>query len=161
VEKHRFLFLKGPGAAAVAVAGVPAALTGTSMARVASPTDHLAAGASAPTTGACSSTAFAALGDRGGGFHLSGGRPPSLSSSFSSSSSDEFSGVAGGSLVARAAGTPCPATPGAPAAGSSSPSYVPLFLVLAVARRGRKPGPGASVDPIMRRPQSPSAKSTR
>jgi hypothetical protein len=62
-------------------------------------TDAYAAPAGAstndPTAGASSVAASVAYGDGGGGFHLSrGARPPSLSSS-SSSSVEEFSGVAG------------------------------------------------------------------
>jgi hypothetical protein len=74
-----------PVITAVALAGAPAALTISS-------TDRLVAGASA---GACSIAASAARGDGGRGFHLSGGHPPSLSSSYSSDD-DEFSGVAEG-----------------------------------------------------------------
>jgi hypothetical protein len=84
-----------PVAAAVALNSGPVALAGASAARAASSTDRPAAGASTPAAGACSTTALGALGDGGGGFHLSGARPLSLSSS-SSSDDDEFSGVAGG-----------------------------------------------------------------
>jgi hypothetical protein len=44
-----------------------------STTRATSSMDRLAVGTSAPTTGAYPSTASAALGDGGGGFHLSGG----------------------------------------------------------------------------------------
>jgi hypothetical protein len=102
VEKPRFLFLEGSGGtaglpvvAAVAPAGVPAVLTGASAMRAASSTDRPAADILAPAAGTCSTAASAARGDGGERFHLSGAAcPPSLSSS--SSSSDEFSGVAGG-----------------------------------------------------------------
>jgi hypothetical protein len=104
LEKPRFLFLESLGGAptapitvAAALADAPAALAGASAAHMASSADRPAAGASAPTAGACSSAASVALGDGGGGFHLSEGRPPSLSSS-SPSSDDEFSGVAGGEI---------------------------------------------------------------
>jgi hypothetical protein len=111
-----------PVAAAVALNSGPVALAGAFAARAASSTDRPAAGASTPAAGACSTTALGALGDGGGGFHLSGARPLSLSSS-SSSDDDEFSGVAGGgALAAHAADTfhsPAPSTPGA---GFSSPS---------------------------------------
>jgi hypothetical protein len=66
------------------------------VARVASSTVRPTVGASAPAVGAYSSAASAALGDGGGGFHLSArARPPSLSSS-STSPDDAFSGVTGG-----------------------------------------------------------------
>jgi hypothetical protein len=94
LEKPRFLFLEGlrgtstaPVIAAAALADAPAVLASASVACAGSSTDR-------STAGACSSAASTALGDEGGGFHLSAG-PPSLSS-YSSSSDDEFSGVAGG-----------------------------------------------------------------
>jgi hypothetical protein len=59
--------------------------------------------------------------------------------------------------AARAAGTPHLAAPGAPAAKVSSPSYAPLFLALATARRGRPPGHEVLEDPSARRPRSPFA----
>jgi hypothetical protein len=78
-----FLFLEGSGGAAgapvvatVAPAGAPAALVGISATRVASSTDRPAAHAPAPASGTCSTAASAALGDGGGGFHLSGRPPP-------------------------------------------------------------------------------------
>jgi hypothetical protein len=96
VEKPHFLFLEDLADATVAPVAAAAALPDTFAARAASSTDRLVAGASAPTTGACSSAAFAAFGDGDGGFHLSGGaRPQSLSSS-DDDDDDEFSGVAGG-----------------------------------------------------------------
>jgi hypothetical protein len=102
VEKSRFLFLEGsadavaaPVAATVALPDASAARAGASMARAAPSMDRPVASASPPATGACSSATPAAIGDGGGGTHLSGGaRPPSLSSS--SSDDDEFSGVPGG-----------------------------------------------------------------
>jgi hypothetical protein len=73
----------------------PQRLAGTSAARAASLMDCMAAGAPAPAPGAGSSSASAALGEGSAGSHLSGrARPPSLSSSFSSSD-DEYSEVAG------------------------------------------------------------------
>jgi hypothetical protein len=60
--------------------------------------------------------------------------------------------------TARAAGTPHSLAPGAPAAGSSSPSCALPALVHTATRHGRPPGPGASEDPIMRSPRSPSTK---
>jgi hypothetical protein len=164
-REARFLFLEGSGAVAAtlitataALADASAALAGASVARTASSTDRPAAGTSAPAAGACSSATFAALGDGGGGFHLLGeARPPSLSS-FSSSSNDELSRVAGERVpAARAAGTPRPAASGAPAAGFSSPSYAPPSLAPTAARRGRPPGHGAPVDLTVRRSLPPSA----
>jgi hypothetical protein len=77
LEKPRFLFLEGSGGTATtpvvataALADAPAALAGASVAHVASSTDFPVPGASAPAAGTCSLTASAALGDRGGGFHL-------------------------------------------------------------------------------------------
>jgi hypothetical protein len=54
------------------------ALAGASAVRAASSTDRSTSGASTPTAGACSSVASAALGDVGGGFHLSGAPPVAL-----------------------------------------------------------------------------------
>jgi hypothetical protein len=72
------------------------ARAGTSTACSASSIDRLAADASAPAPGACSSAASAALGEGGAGSQLSGGAcSPSLSSS-SSSPDDEYSDVSGG-----------------------------------------------------------------
>jgi hypothetical protein len=101
VEKPRFLFLGGSAgvvaAADVATAAPPvnsAACAGASAARVTSLVGCLVAGAHAPSPGAVSSAASAALGEGGEGSHLSGRvRPPSLSSS---SPDDESSEVAGG-----------------------------------------------------------------
>jgi hypothetical protein len=74
----------------------------------------------------------------GAGSHLSGrARPPLLPSS-SSSSDDEYSEVTGeDSLAAHAAGTPHSSAPGAPVAGSSSPSCVPPAPVPATTPRAR------------------------
>jgi hypothetical protein len=94
LEKPRFRFLEGSRGAATAPAVAAAVLDCAPATRAASSTDRPAAGTSSPIAGACSSAASTALGDGGGGFHLSRGRPP-LSSS-SSSSDDEFFGVAGG-----------------------------------------------------------------
>jgi hypothetical protein len=96
-----FLFLGGSadvvaatGVATAAPPAISAARGGTSVARVASLVGGLAAGAPAPTPGAVSSAASAALGEGGEGSHLSGGaRPPSLPSS--SSPDDEYSSVPG------------------------------------------------------------------
>jgi hypothetical protein len=169
VEKPRFLFLEGSGAtavapivAAIALAGAPAVLVGASAARAAPSTNRPTAGAHAPATCACSSAASAALGNGGGGLHLQGGAhprhsplppPPPTTSSLESP----------GERVpaARAAGTPRPTAPGAPAAGFSSPSCAPPSLALAAAQRGWPPGPGASVDSTVRHPRSPSANGIR
>jgi hypothetical protein len=149
VENPRFLFLGG-SADAVAAASVATALppvvsavrAGTSAARVASPVGCLAAGAPAPAPGAVSSAASAAMGEGGEGSHLSGGaRPPSLSSS---SFDDEYSEVVGEeSPATRAAGTPHFSVPGAPIAGSSSPSCAPPALAPAAAPCARVLGLGA------------------
>jgi hypothetical protein len=95
LQKPCFLFLEGSGGASAvpivtAVVLAPTALIDAPAARAsACSTDRSAVGASAPVAGACCTAAYAALGDAGGGFHLSeGARPPSLSSS-SSSSNDE------------------------------------------------------------------------
>jgi hypothetical protein len=101
LEKPCFLFLEGSAgavaalvAATTALVDTPAALADASAVRAASSIDCPAADASAPVVGACSSATSTALGDRGGGFHLSRGAPLSLSSS--SSSDDDFSVVVGG-----------------------------------------------------------------
>jgi hypothetical protein len=60
--------------------------------------------------------------------------------------------------AAHAAGTPHSLALGVPATGSSSPSCALPALVHTAVQHGRPPAPGVSVDPIMRRPQSPSAK---
>jgi hypothetical protein len=99
VENSLFLFLGGStdvvaptGVAAAAPPAVGAARAGASAVRVALLVGCLAVGAPAPAPGTVSSTASAALGERGEGSHLSGGaRPPSLSSS--SSPDDEYSSV--------------------------------------------------------------------
>jgi hypothetical protein len=102
LEKPRFLFLDGSGAAAAAPAAATAALAnalamlaGASTVCAASSTNHPTAVISAPAVGACSSAASVALGD-GGGDSTSRGElaPPSLFSS--SSDEDKFSGVVGG-----------------------------------------------------------------
>jgi hypothetical protein len=83
VEKPRFLFLEG--STGVVVAGVvataalldtSAAHAGASVACAIPSTECPVAGASTPAPGACSSTASAALGERGAGSQLSGGAPP-------------------------------------------------------------------------------------
>jgi hypothetical protein len=98
VENPRFLFLGGSAdvVAAAAPPAISAVRADASAACVTSLVGCLAAGAPAPTLGAVSSAASAALGERGEGSHLSrGARPPSLSSS-SSLSDDEYSEVPGG-----------------------------------------------------------------
>jgi hypothetical protein len=85
-------------AAAVATAALPdasVARAGTSAVRVASSIDRPAVGTSAPTPGACSSAASAALGEGAQGPTSQGGLPPSLSSS-SPPPDNEYSEVAGG-----------------------------------------------------------------
>jgi hypothetical protein len=95
VENPRFLFLGG-SADVVAAAAPPVVSTvdaGASAAHVASLVGCLAADAPAPAPGVVPSTASAALGEGGEGYHLSGGaQPPSL---YSSSSDDEYSEVPG------------------------------------------------------------------
>jgi hypothetical protein len=158
LEKPRFLFLEGSGGAptvpvtaAAVLADAPAVLAGASVTRAAS-SSHRSA------VGACSSATSAALGDRGGGLHLSGGPAPRRSL-FPPPRPTTSSPESPGERVptARAAGTPHPTAPGAPAVGFSSPSYAPPFLSLTAARRGRSPGNGALVDPTVRRPRSPSS----
>jgi hypothetical protein len=160
LEKPRFLFLEGSGGAAVVPAGAAVALADASAVLADSSTDDPVAGATAPATDARSTAASAAHGDRGGGLHLSGGRPASLSSSSSSSSSsdEEFAGVVGGGGAGgESAGTPRSAAPGALAARFFSPSRALPAPAPATARRKRSPGPEASADLIARRPPSPSA----
>jgi hypothetical protein len=127
-----------------------------------SSTDRPAADTSVPVASACSTVAAsAARGDGGGGFHLSGGTPPPPCRSplppppttMGSPASPE-----GRALAAHTADTPRFL---APAAGFSFPSYVSPAPVPAAARRGRPPGPEASVDPTARHQQSPSPNSTR
>jgi hypothetical protein len=159
LEKPHFLFLEGSGGAptvpvavAAALADAPAALASASAVRAASFTDRSAAGASAPAAGACFSATSMALGDGGGGFHLSGGaRPTSLFSS-SSSSDAEFSGVTGGESPF------CSLAPGAPAARSSSPSSARPAPAPVAARRGRPLGLGAWAGHTAWCSSSPSAK---
>jgi hypothetical protein len=78
LEKPRFLFLEGSGGTAVAPGGAAMALTGASTALAGSSTDNPAAGASTLVAGTSSAAASAALGDGGGGFHLSGAPPVAL-----------------------------------------------------------------------------------
>jgi hypothetical protein len=165
VEKSRFPFLEGsadataaPVTTAVALPDASAARAGASAACAAPPTDRPVAGASAPATDACPSTASTALGDRGGGTHLSGGaRPPSLSSS--SFDNDEFSGVAGGeSPYYSRSRYSSSVAPGAPAAGSSSSSCVRPTLVPVVVPHTRPLGLGVWVGQTARLRTSPSAK---
>jgi hypothetical protein len=105
-----------PAGAIVALAGASAVFAGAAAVLVDPSTGVLVVGASAPATGACSTASSTARGDGGEGFHLSGGRPLSLSSS-SSSFDDEFAGIVGGRvLAAHAADTPRSAAPDALAA---------------------------------------------
>jgi hypothetical protein len=78
LEKPCFLFLEASGGAPTAPVAANAVLADASAACAASSTDRPAAGASAPAVGACSSAASVALGDGGGGFHLSEGATPRL-----------------------------------------------------------------------------------
>jgi hypothetical protein len=165
VEKPSFLFLEGSGGttrapvvAAVALAGIPAALAGASTTHAVSSADRLAAGAPAPAVGTCSTAASAARGDGGEGFHLSGAAcprryplPPPLTM-LSSQESPE-----GRVLAARAADTPHFLVPGAPTAGFPSPSCAPPAPAPTAAQCGRPPGPGASVGLNARHPRSPSS----
>jgi hypothetical protein len=81
--------------ATAALLDTSAAHAGASVACAIPSTECPVAGASTPAPGACSSTASAALGERGAGSQVSGGAPPpSLSSS--SSDDDEYSEAAGG-----------------------------------------------------------------
>jgi hypothetical protein len=136
-----------------------AALAGTSVPRAASSTDRLAAGTSAPTARVCSSTASATLGDGGGGLHLSGGAPrrsplppPTMTNSLGSAGER--------APAARSAGTPHSLAPGAPTAGSSSPSCALPAPVPITAWRGQPPGLGPWAGQTTRRSLSPSAKET-
>jgi hypothetical protein len=151
VEKPHLLFLEGSTDAVVAAGVAPAVLpdasvacAGASAGRAASSVDRLAAGASALTPGTCYPAACAARGEGGTSSHLSEGTfPPSLYSSYPSPD-DEYSEVArGGNPAARAAGIPRPAVPGAPAAGSSAPSYAPPALAPASVPRVHALGLGA------------------
>jgi hypothetical protein len=124
----------------------------------ASSTDRPVVGASAPTTGACSSAASAALGEgardstsQGGAPHRSPLLPP-----LPTTSSPELPGER--VPAARTAGTPRSAAPGAPAAGFSSPSCVPPAPAPVAARRRQPLGLGAWAGRTARRPRSPSTK---
>jgi hypothetical protein len=90
VEKPRFLFLEGLTDAVVAAGVATATLQDSSVARTsasvvcaASSVDRLAAGASAPTPGACSSTASAARGEGAQAPTSQGGLPPAAPFFFS------------------------------------------------------------------------------
>jgi hypothetical protein len=146
VEKPRFLFLEGSAGTVVAAAVATTALLDASAARGISSTYCPAAGASAPAPGACSSAASAALGEGAQGPTSQGACPTSLSS-FSQFPDNEYSEVAGEKVpAARVAGTPRPVVPGAPAAGSSSPSCAsPTLAPTAVPRAAtRARGVGGS-----------------
>jgi hypothetical protein len=148
----------------VATATLPdasAVLAGASAARAASSTDRPAVGACAPTTGACSFAASTVLGERGEGFHLSGGAAPHRSPllpPLQMTSSLESPGER--VPATRAAGTLRHAAPGAPTAGLSSPSCAPPAPAPIAAQRGQPLGLGAWANRTARRPQLPSAKKT-
>jgi hypothetical protein len=143
----------------VTLADAPATLVSASVARAASSTDRPVTGASAPSVGACSSTASTALGDGGGGFHLSWEARPRRSPlplPLTTTNSPESPGER--APAAHAAGTPHSLAPGAPAAGSSSPSCALPTPVPVTARRGQPPGLGALAGQPVRHPLSLSAK---
>jgi hypothetical protein len=116
-----------PSVTSTARAGASAACTASLM-------GCLATGTPAPAPGAVSFAASTALGEGGAGSHLSGrAHPPSLSSSLLSD--DEYS------EVVREESPCCSCSrnslPGAPVAGSSSPSYASPTPVPAAAPRAR------------------------
>jgi hypothetical protein len=167
MENPWFLFLEGPVdadvtpvAATVALPDTSAARASATTARAASSTNRLVVGASAPTRGACSSTSPAALGDRGRGFHLSGGARPHRSPLLPRPPPTTNSPGSPGERApaARAAGTPHSVAPGAPVAGCSSPSGVRPAPAPVAVRRGRPLGPGAWAGQTVRRPRSLSAE---
>jgi hypothetical protein len=127
----------------------PPRRAGTSAACAASSVDCPAAGASALAPGACSSAASVALDEGGAGSHLSGGAPPPpprrccpppLLPPPTSPPRSPGEKVP----AARAAGTPHPSVPGAPAAGSFSPFCAPPAPASAAAPRARTQGVGGS-----------------
>jgi hypothetical protein len=145
VEKPRFLFLEGSTSAVavadvatVALPGASAARAGTSAAHAASSVDRLAAGTPTSAPGARSSAASVALGEGGAGSHLSGGPapcrflPPLPLPTTSTPTSPREKVPA-----AHATGIPRPFVPGAPTAGSSTPSYTPPAPAPAAAPRAR------------------------
>jgi hypothetical protein len=122
--------------AAAAPPVVPAARAGASVVRVASLVGCLAAGAPAPTLGAASSAASAALGEGGEGSHLSGRVRPHRSPPPRPTTSTPKS-LARIAPAARAAETPHSFVPGALVTGSSSPSCTPPALAPASTPRAR------------------------
>jgi hypothetical protein len=161
VEKPRFQFLEGSMGAVVAAVVATTALPDASAARASSSVDRPAVGASAPTPDARSSTASAALGDRGALSHHSGGLAPRrflllLLLPLPTTSTPRSPGEK--VPAARAAGTPHPAVPSAPTAESSSPSCAPPALAPAVAPRARPLGLGAWAGLTAQHLRSPSTK---
>jgi hypothetical protein len=147
----RFLYLGGStgvvAAAYVATAAPPvtsaaradtsAARAGTSAARAASLTDCLATGAPAPAPGAGSSAAFAALGEGAQAPTSRGELVPHRSSPLPRPTTSTPKSPGKRAPAARAAGTAHSSVPGAPVAGSSSPSCAPPAPVPAAAPRAR------------------------
>jgi hypothetical protein len=165
VEKPRFRFLEGSTgvlvAAVVAAAVLPdtsAGCAGASVARAAPSIDRLAAGASAPAPGTCSSAASVALGEGGAGSHLSGGAHPHHSPLPPPPTTNTPRPPDERVLAACEAGIPHPSIPGTPAAGSFAPSCAPPALAPAAAPRAR--GLGAWVGRTARRPRPPSASNS-
>jgi hypothetical protein len=166
VENPCFLFLGGSadvvaatGVAATAPPAVSAARVGASAARGASLVGCLVAGAPAPTPGAVSSAASAALGEavkaptsRGepGPHHF----PPSCPRLTTGTPRSRGRRAP----AARAAGTPHSSVPGAPVAGCSAPSCALLAPVLASAPRARVLGLGAWAGRTARRSRPLSAR---
>jgi hypothetical protein len=143
MENPRFLFLGGSAdvvaAAGVATASppvVPATRVGASAARVASLVGCLAAGTPAPTPGAVSSAASATLGE-GAKAPTSRGEPVPHRSPPPRPTTSTPKSPGRRVPAARAAETPHSFVPGAPVAGSSSPSCTPPAPALATAPRAR------------------------
>jgi hypothetical protein len=154
VEKPRFLFLEGStgaeAAADVAIIALPdasAARAGTSAACAASSVDRPTAGAPALALDACSSAASAALSEGGASSHLSGRACPRrflppLPLPTTSTPTSLGEKVPAAHVV----GFPRSFVPVAPAAGFSTPSYVPPAPAPAAAplARARARGVGGS-----------------
>jgi hypothetical protein len=143
VEKPRFLFLEGSTDAVVAVGITTTALSDASVARAVSSTDRparlLVRGAQAPTS--------------------QGGPAPRRSLPLLPLPTTSTPRSSGEKVpAARAAGTPHPAVPGAPAAGSSAPSCAPPALAPAAMPRACALGLGAWAGRTARRPRPPSAR---
>jgi hypothetical protein len=162
LEKPRFLFLEGSGAVAAmpvaattALADAPVALASPSAVRAASSTNRPVAGTSAPlapvpplrpsATGVGDSTSRGEPAP-----HRSPLPPPTTTNSLGSSGER--------APAARVAGTPRSIAPGAPAAGSSSPSCVWPAPTPIAARRRRPLGLRVWASQTVRRPRSPSIK---